>query len=735
MVDYVQENNIATLWVNNPPVNSLSSNVRQGIYDGIARANDDPTVKAIVIAGRNRTFIAGADIKEFSNSDGNISVSLVEVTDQLENSSKPVIAAIENFCMGGGLEVAISCHYRIAHHKTRFAFPEVNLGILPGATGTQRFPRLTSLRFALDIIPSGRVFSAEEAFDNSAVDKIVDDKVYEAALNFASTVIDKDFNSRRTSKRSPPDTDLLGDLVSKAYVTNSKRFKELAPKYCIKAVAAAAKPYDQGLLIERDLAFQLFTSGQANALQYAFFAERSTSKWELPGGFNWKNTNGRPINSVAIVGSGKMTAGIVTCFLRAKIRTFVFNTTEMANRQVFINSMNILANDRKKRRITAEEYYIYLSYFTYAKSPKIIAKVDAVIDDLPQDVNIKRDIFQKLDRICKPSTIFCTMEIEKIASATKRPKMVIGTHFFAPANVMRLLEVEYGPETAPRTVAAIMNMGKKIRKVSVLVSNRTGVVANRLMGVGTDQAVFMLEDGINDQRLIDNCMEDFGMAMGKFKTIDIIGMDANVDVLRKTLNEQGYDLDENRNMVRKSLNNFLHSYTYYAFFKYGSRRYPLFTYELSVLGKKGERNGYGYYRYTTENRQPIYDEEIVEILKNYRKRMGIQTRTFTYQEIFERCLYSSVNEGFKILEEKIAHKPQDIDVMSLMGYGFPRQVGGIMKFAETTGTERIYEAVCRYNKLYPDQPCWRPSKLLERVAKENIPMKYWGQIANSMSKL
>ncbi|XP_062574450.1 peroxisomal bifunctional enzyme-like [Saccostrea cucullata] len=687
-VDYSVQGSVAVLEVNNPPVNALSHGVRLGLKTGVEQASRDRNVRSVVIIGKGQTFPAGADIREFGKPSKE--PWLTEVGMAIEASPKPVVAAIHGTCLGGGLEIALFSHYRIAVPSARVGFPEVALGLLPGAGGTQRLSRLTGLPVAMDMISSGRHVPIKKAKEYGIIDEIVTGDLMKAALKFAQSIQGRPLKDRCLMFKVVPNADKLEEFTSAAMAQVKKKYKGYeAPVVCIQTVRASAElPYEEGMKLERDLFLQLQGSGQARAQQYAFFAERAVSRWVMPGG-SYKTAKPLPVRSTAVIGAGTMGSGIAVCLLSAGLPVYLLEQNE---------KVCMILNFKPT-----------LNYSD-------LKDVDLVIEAVFENLDLKRDVFSKLDKICKPSAILCTntstIDINRISTATSRPDKVVGTHFFAPAYHMRLLENIYGTQTSPDTVATVMKLGKTINKVPVLVKSCHGFLANRMNGPFNTESLFLVEEGASPQE-IDQVNEDFGMPMGPFKVRDLSGIDISWRINREVAKALGTTITKETKFL-------------------GGNRYCGLNDDFFEKGRYGRKTGKGWYLYEkVGGKIPTVDSETEEIINSYRQRRGIIKRKITPQEIFERQFYSCINEGFRILEEGICNTPEEIDISWIYGFSYPKFRGGPMFYASQIGLKRVYDRICHYHETCPYSIHWVPSRLLKKLAENDVPFSQW---ANHISK-
>jgi 3-hydroxyacyl-CoA dehydrogenase len=647
---------------NNPPVNALSTPVRQGLVDAIAEAEADDSVHAVVIACEGQTFFAGADITEFGKPPQN--PWLPQVVDTIENCSKPVVAAIHGTALGGGLEVALACHYRVADKSAKLGTPEVKLGLLPGAGGTQRLPRVAGVPKALQMCATGNSISAHEAFECGLVDRLVEGDLIPHAVAYAEEVRDI-----RPLPKSSERQDQLRDCDPQVFDNfrneNAKRFRGFeAPLKNIEAVRIACeKPYSEGVIEERKLFMELMSGRQARAQQYFFFAERKANKIEgLP-----ENTEPRPIRKVGVVGAGTMGGGISMNFLSAGIPvTIVEMGQEALDRGTGVMLRNYEAS-AAKGKLTAEQVGKAMGLLTPTLDFAALADCDLIIEAVYENMDVKKEVFAKLDRIAKPGAILASntsyLDINEIAASISRPADVVGMHFFSPANVMKLLEVVRGDKTAPDVLLTAMGIGKKIRKVPVVAGVCHGFIGNRMLMPRQIEATKLLLEGATPEQ-IDRVHVEFGMPMGPFQMADLAGVDI------------GWHRDPSRiDSVRDA---------------------------LCAIDRWGQKKGAGFYDYD-EKRRPTPSPVVEQIIEDFAARQGVERRDISDEEIVERTLYTMVNEGAKILEEGIAQRASDIDVVWVYGYGWPVYRGGPMFWADTVGLGTIVEGLKRQEeRMKPD---------------------------------
>jgi 3-hydroxyacyl-CoA dehydrogenase len=677
VVDLDVRDGVAIVRVDNPPVNALGRAVRDGITEAVTKAQADSAAKAIVLVCAGKTFIAGADIREFGKPpEGK---TLGEVLDAIENGPKPVIAAIHGTALGGGLEVALTCHYRIAKPGSKFGLPEVKLGILPGAGGTQRLPRIVGVERALDMITSGDPVDTKDALELGLIDAVVEGDLTNDAVAFATKVSAQKSHPRvrdRNDKLQNVDASVFAKF-RKSIARKTKGFP--APEKIVQCIEAAVnKPFDEGIQFERQAFNELRASNESKAQRYYFFAEREAAKVpDVPS-----DTPQRPIKKVGVIGAGTMGGGIAMNFLNTGTAVVIVETKQDAlDRGVSVIRKNY-ERTASKGKLTAADVEKRMSLITPTLQIEQLADCDLVIEAVFELMEIKKEIFGKLDRIVKQGAILATntsyLDVNEIAAGTKRPQDVIGLHFFSPANVMKLLEIVRGEKTAKDVIATSMSLGKKISKVPVLVGVCRGFVGNRMLAARRDQAQALLMSGTMPWD-IDRVLEDFGMPMGVFAMGDLAGLDI------------GYDPKN-------------------------AKPDTVLRDKMVELGRRGQKTGAGWYDYDPQTRERKINPMIGELVSEYAKKAGGEQRKANDQEILERCLYSMVNEGAKILEEGIALRASDIDVVWVNGYGWPVYRGGPMFWADTVGLKKVAEALKGYQAKFGD--AWKPSGLLLKLAEE-----------------
>ncbi|MPZ32449.1 MAG: 3-hydroxyacyl-CoA dehydrogenase [Rhodospirillales bacterium] len=681
------EGRIGILTVNNPPVNALAAAVRNGIKEGVEAFGQDPNIDAIVLVGGGRTFIAGADIREFGKPPSGANLNDVIAT--MENAPKIIVAALHGTPLGGGLETALGAHYRVSLPSTRVGLPEVHLGILPGAGGTQRLPRLAGAKYALDAIISGRHIPAPEAKQKGIIDSIVEGDLLKGAVAHAQMLVAQNAPRRRvrdlTATLESPD---LFKETEKAIARRARGFK--APWNIIKCVQAAVElPFDEGMKRERELFVELLTSQESAAQRYYFFAEREAAKvLDVPA-----DTPQREIKSAGIVGAGTMGGGIAMNFANAGIPVTLLEVKQEALDRGLKTIRTNYENTAKRGGMKAEDVDRRMALITPTLSYDDLKDADVIIEAVFETMEVKEGVFKQLDEVAKPGAVLATntsgLNVNQIANYTKRPGDVIGMHFFSPANVMKLLENVRGEATQKDVIATVMSLSKKIGKIPVLVGVCEGFVGNRMLRQRGIQSAYMLEEGALPQQ-IDKVVYDYGFPMGPFAMSDLAGNDVGWRI------RQGKKEKEQRNV----------RYTGYI------------ADAICELGRFGQKTGAGYYKYNLPDRTPIPDPEVEKIIEETSKRLGITRRAISDREILERCFYPMVNEGAKILAEGMAQRSLDIDVIWVNGYGWPVYRGGPMWWADNVvGLKTIHDALLKYRDASGD-PFWEPAPLLKKLVQD-----------------
>jgi 3-hydroxyacyl-CoA dehydrogenase len=679
---------IGILTVNNPPVNALAAGVRDGIKDGVEAFGKDANIDAIVLIGGGRTFIAGADIREFGKPPKGANLNDVIAT--MENCPKIVVAALHGTPLGGGLETALGAHYRVSLASTRVGLPEVHLGLRPGAGGTQRLPRLTGAKYALDAIIAGRHIPAPEAKNKGIIDAIVEGDLLAGAVAHAQMLVAQNAPRRRVrdlnATLESPD---LFQETEKAIARRARGFK--APWSIIKCVQAAVElPFDEGIKRERELFLELLTSPESAAQRYYFFAEREAAKvLDVPA-----DTPQREIKTAGIVGAGTMGGGIAMNFANAGIPVTLLEVKQEALDRGLKTIRTNYENTAKRGGMKAEDVDKRMALITPTLTYDDLKDADVIIEAVFETMEVKEGVFTKLDEVAKPGAVLATntsgLDVNQIANYTKRPGDVIGMHFFSPANVMKLLENVRGKATQKDVIATVMSLSKKIGKIPVLVGVCEGFVGNRMLRQRGIQSSYMMEEGALPQQ-IDKVIYDFGFPMGPFAMSDLAGNDVGWRI------RQGKKEKEQRNV----------RYTGYI------------ADAICELGRFGQKTGAGYFKYNLPDRTPIPDPEVERIIEETSKKLGITRRAISDQEILERCLYPMVNEGAKILAEGMAQRSLDIDVIWVNGYGWPVYRGGPMWWADNVvGLKTIHDALLKYRDASGD-PFWEPAPLLKKLVQED----------------
>ena len=686
---YEQIGRVAVVTLDNPPVNGLAHDTRSAIVEGVDRANTDETCDAIVLTGAGKTFSGGADIREFNTPKASAEPALRSVIRALEDSVKPVVAAINGVCMGGGLELAMGCHYRIANGAATIALPEVKLGLLPGAGGTQRLPRAIGVEAALNMIVTGASAQAGTLRGTGLWDEVVDDDVVAAAVAFAGRVVTEKRPRKRLrdDKLEYPNAEAYFQFARNSVAAAAKHFP--APRKCVDAVAAAVSmPFEEGSRRERELFSELLQTTESRALRHAFFAERAAGKIaDVPDG-----TPTRTIERIAVIGAGTMGGGIAMNFLSAGMRVALLESDVAALGRGVARIRENYEASAAKGRLTREQVDQCMSRLTSTLRYDDVGDADLVIEAVFEDMAIKQAVFRRLDEAAKPDAILATntstLDVNAIAAATKRPKDIVGMHFFSPANVMKLLEVVRGAATAPDVLTTVMQVAKRIGKTAVVSGVCDGFMGNRMVEQYLRQAMFLVDEGASPAQ-VDAALEKFGMAMGPFRMSDLAG------------NDVGWRIRQRRYVEKPAL------------------RYSRIADRLCEQGRFGQKTGAGWYRYAPGRRDALPDPAVDAIIDAYRKEIGSTPRKIAADEIVDRCIFALVNEGARILEDGIAQRASDIDVVYLAGYGFPPWRGGPMLYADISGLYNVARRMQQFAALPgADAAFWTPAPLLARLAAE-----------------
>ncbi len=692
-VEIIKHGSVVVLLINNPPVNALSHPVRMGLKQGLESATGD--VSAVVIAGQGGTFIAGADIKEFGKPTKQ--PPLGEVIELIENFHLPVVAAVEGNTLGGGLEVALACHYRVADAAARMGLPEVTLGIIPGAGGTQRLPRLIGAKEALTMITSGRPINAEKALLVGLVDEVTEENCIEAAIALARRIAKEPFDDRRLSSRNLSLSVKTTDLFENSREGIGKKARgAIAPLRAAECVEAAFRlPFDEGLAKERETFAELVGSDQSKALRHIFFAERAAAK--PPSDVSGKPRN---VDTVGIVGGGTMGGGIAMTFAEAGIPVTIVEMNEESLKRGLAAIEKNWQRSAARGRISDQDVKDRLALITGSTACETLSQVDLIIEAVFETMAVKRDVFEKIDAVAKPGAVLATntsyLDINEIAAMTSRPKDVVGMHYFSPANIMRLLEIVQARETADDTLLTALSVAKHTGKNAVVAGVCHGFIGNRMLTPYARQAGLLLLEGAGVEQ-IDNALTGFGFAMGVFSVGDLAGLDI------------GYRSRRDRVLEPHE------------------QRVSLIADRLVEAGFMGQKSGAGYYRYDAQTRARNENPQATEIIDQVRAELGINPRIIGDVEIINRTQFALANEGAHLLAEKIARRSSDIDVVYHHGYGYPRWRGGPMHYGDTVGLKNVAAAVERFAEgegaLF-----WKPAPLLVELAADDISFAEYDRI-------
>jgi 3-hydroxyacyl-CoA dehydrogenase len=691
LVSLTRDGEIGVITVNNPPVNALSPGVPEGIAAAVEQIKNDDSIKGGVLIGGGRTFIAGADIKEFgkiTSGQRKRDLNFLELIKAIEDCPKPMVAAIHGTAFGGGLETAMGFHYRVAAPSAQVGQPEVKLGIIPGAAGTQRLPRLAGVAKATQMCADGNPIGAKEALELGIVDRIIEGDLLQGAVAFLREKIAGGERPSKTRERN----DKLGDEATNAAVFEAARAQAkkaargmMAPIAAIDAVEAATKlPFEEGCAREAELFKECLFSDQSKSMIHVFFGEREVAK--IPDVS--KDTEIFEIKKAAVIGAGTMGGGIAMNYANAGIPVIVREVTQDALDRGMATIRKNYENSVKKGRFTQEVMSERMALITPQLGYDGFEEADIITEAVFEGMELKKQVFGELDRLAKPGAILAsntsTLSIDEIASATSRPEFVIGHHYFSPANVMRLLEIVRGKATSKEVIATSMALSKRLKKVGVLVGNCYGFVGNRMLHQYGREAQFLVEEGAEPQD-VDGALYKFGMAMGPLAVGDLAGLDV------------GW-------RIRKE----------HAHLQKPGVRYPKVADRLCEMGRYGQKTGAGWYKYD-ENRNRIPDPEVDALIEQVAAEQGIKRRKVSEEEIIERTQYALINEGAKILEEGIALRAVDIDIIYINGYGYPAWRGGPMWYANTVGLKKVYERVNQFHEEHGE--LWEPAPLLKRLAE------------------
>jgi len=694
--DYTSRGAVAVITLKNPPVNALGIGLRTAVADGLERATNDASIGAVVIAGSATAFCGGADVGEFGLPAMSASPSLTELLSLIETSSKPVVAAITGLALGGGLELCMACHYRVAAPAAPLGMPEVKLGLLPGAGGTQRLPRLVGVERALDMIVSGKPVPARDLAQTGLLDSTADGDPLPAAIALAERIIAEKWPPKkaRDAKIDLPNAAAFFAQARGAVAPLAKHYP--APLKCIDAIeAAVVKPFDEGMEVEQSLFIELMNSPESQALRHAFFAMRAAAKIpDVPS-----STPLRAVKSVAVIGAGTMGGGIAMNFANAGIPVTVLETTQAALDKGLGTVRRNYENTLKKGRLTQVEFDKRINHITGTLAYDDVKSADLIIEAVFEDMQVKKQVFENLDQVAKSGAILAsntsTLDLNKIADFTRRPQDVIGLHFFSPANVSALLEIVRGDKTAKDVVATGMAVSKRIKKVGVISGVCDGFIGNRMMNAYFRQMELLLDVGAFP-RQIDRAIEEFGFAMGPFRVSDLAGN----DILW---------------YIRKRM-----------YVEYPHRVFSKIPDRICELGRFGQKTGAGWYDYKAGDRTPIPSDIVNQIVLEESARLGLPQREIGDEEIVQRALYSLVNEAARILEEGIAVRASDIDVVYLTGYGFPDFRGGPLFYADAVGLHNILRTMGKFAMGYQGD-AWQPAPLLKQLAAEGKTFAAWGK--------
>jgi 3-hydroxyacyl-CoA dehydrogenase len=686
LVDYTKKGAVGVITINNPPVNALSPGVPEGIYEGLQQGMKDPEVKAMVLIGGGRSFIAGADIKHVGEKKSPVAMKW---RDEMEKLEKPVVAAIHGYALGGGLESALCCHYRVAVPSAKVGLPEVLIGIIPGGGGTQRLPRLVGPKLAMELIVAGRHIPVPEAKELGIIDEIMpEDDLLGGAVAFAEKIADI-----RPLPRVGEKTDKLQEAKDDPGIFDAMRKKiarkarnQIAPYSCIDAVEAAATlPLEKGLARERELFDAVREGEETKALKYVFWAEREAAKVpDVP-----RDTPTKKIASAAVIGAGTMGGGIAMCFANVGIPVKVLERDKEALDKGLAKIKSNYEVSVKRGSLDAAAVPKRMALIEPALDYDKIGDADIVIEAVFENLDVKKEVFTMLDAVMKQGAVLAsntsTLDIDAMAAMTKRPGDVIGTHFFSPANVMKLLEIVRGAKTDKETIATTIKLGKQLQKVVGVCGNCDGFLANRTRIPFKTEMMALVEEGSLPQQ-VDKVMYDFGYPMGPFAVGDLAGLDISYATRQRRAQEDPENF----------------------------RPDPISD-ALVEAGRLGQKTGAGYFTYKEGDRTPYPDPEVEDIIKSVSRQMGIERRAISDEEVLQRLLLSSVNEAAKILEEGIAYRSSDVDVMWINGFGFPRYRGGLMFWADNTlGVPKIRDTLHQWYEKYGSH--WKPAKLIDELA-------------------
>ena len=695
VVSVSQQGGIAVVTICSPPVNVIGAAVRQGLGDALTRVQAMTDVRAVVITAEGSTFCSGADIAEFAGPPKEAEYR--DLFRRLEQFPLPIVAALHGTVLGGGLELALACHYRIAAPGTRLGLPELTLGIIPGAGGTQRMPRLIGVEKTLEMLFSGRPVDAAQALELGFVDRLSEGELTEGAVSYARSLVAQGKGPRRTCEAKVDPASATLRSLERLRDEAKRRFPHrVAPFSAIEAVTASVMlPFEEGLLLEERIANRSKATVEAKALIHVFFAERETRK--IPG---VESRSNRAFRHAGIVGAGTMGGGIAISLANAGVPVILVDATEEALARGLQAIADTYASMVKRGRITEQDRKQRLGLISGSTGYEALRDADVIVEAVFEKMELKRQVFARLDQVAKPGAILATntstLDIDEIASATTRPSDVIGLHFFAPAHVMPLLEVVRADETSIETIGAAMDLAKLLRKTPVLAKVCYGFIGNRMMEGYAREAQRMVLEGASP-RQVDSALESFGMAMGILAVFDMAGIDVGVNVHKS--NADKYPPDP----------------TYYQA-----------DIAIHAAGRLGQKSGKGYYRYLPGDRTRHDDPEALAILREHAARLGVPQKQHTEEEIVERCLYPLLNEGLRILAEGVALRAGDIDVVWTSGYGFPRYRGGPMFYADTMGLKTLYEGMLEYRAQFGPMH-WEPAPILGQLVAQGRTLADWSR--------
>lgn len=688
---FARHGRVAVITWSNPPVNGISFALRQHVSAGLDAALIDDGIDAIVLSGEGRMFSGGADIREFNTPKSTAEPTTPQLISRIENLSKPVIAAIHGSALGGGLEMALACHWRVALSDANVALPEVKLGLLPGGGGTQRLPRLIGVEKALDWIVTGKTVKAQAALNSGVLDAVFDNDLIANTVKFACQ-LDRSTALRATGKMPVTVPANAGDLFEKARESARKTARGMdAPLQCIACVEESTRSsLEDGLKFERTLFMELVNGTQSKAIRHLFFAEREAAKPPRDA----QDAPLRNVQHVGVIGAGTMGGGISMAFANAGYSVTLVEVTD-ANLQ---KGLGIIQRNYQatvsKGKLASADMHARMERIRGTTDMRQLADVDLVIEAAFEDMTVKHDLFKQLDQICKPGAILATntsrLDINRIAAVTQRPQDVVGLHFFSPANVMKLLEIVRADKTAPDVLATVLSVAKRIGKIPAVVGVCDGFVGNRMVSPYTREAHFLLEEGATPQQ-VDQALERFGLAMGPLRMGDMAGLDISWAARKRLAPTRPKHI-----------------------------RYCHIADRLCESGRLGQKTGEGFYRYESGSRAPIPDPKVEDIIKACAAESGITRRAITDEEIVERTMYALVNEAARILEDGVAQRGSDIDVIYVNGYGFPPSRGGPLFYADTVGLSKVLERIREFHKVHGE--LWTPAPLLEKLVAEGKPI-------------